>query len=71
MVDPGTDAKVAPLLSPPLIAVSSTMKAIPPATQPATSLSGGSAPYPPLGPRDRVPREFSQKAQPGGAAGQD
>src|SRR4051794_41886268 len=48
-----------------------TRNAAPPATQPATSFTGGSAPYRPFGPRVRRPREFSQKAQPGGAGGHD
>jgi hypothetical protein len=64
-----TDAAGALLLPP--IAASRTMNATPPATQPAMSLTGGSAPYRPFGPRVRTPREFSQNAQPGGAGGQD
>jgi len=56
--------------SPPPIAARTTRNAMPPATQPATSFTGGSAPYRPLGPRERRPRPFSQKLQPGGAGGQ-
>lgn len=47
------------------------MKANAPAIHPATSFTGGSAPYRPLGPRVLSPRVFSQNAQPGGAGGQD
>ena len=69
---PGNDeAAVDASLPPPPIAARMTRNAVPPTAQPATSFSGGSAPYRPLGPRERRPRAFSQKAQPGGAGGQD
>ncbi|MEU4606667.1 hypothetical protein AB0F43_27110 [Kribbella sp. NPDC023972] len=67
-VAPGTGDDDALLLPP--IAARIVMKATPPATQPAISFPGGSAPYRPLGPRARSPREFSQKLQPDGAGGQ-